>query len=66
MVKLYNIIPATLASVLLLMCIAGAIYGIETKNTGGTVNCVFFGIMAYAFVHVLRKERKAEEGGDDE
>lgn len=66
MVKLYNIIPATLAAVLLLMCIAGAIYGIETKNTGGTMNCVFFGIMAYAFVYVLRKERKAEEGGDDE
>lgn len=66
MVKLYNIIPATLAAVLLLMCIAGAIYGIETKNTGGTVNCVFFGIMAYSFVHVLRKERKSEEGGDDE
>ena len=48
------------------MCIAGAIYGIETKNTGGTANCVFFGIMAYSFVHVLRKERKEEEGGDDE
>jgi len=66
MVKLCNIIPTLLAEVLLLMCIAGAIYGMETRNAAGTANCVFFGIMAYFFVHVLRKERKEEEGGDDE
>lgn len=56
----------TVSLILLLICIAGAVYGIVTKNTAGTGNCVFFGVMAYAFVHVLWKEATAKKGGQDE
>lgn len=55
-----------LSVVLLISCIAGIVYGIVTKNVPGTLNCVCFGAMAYAFVHVLWKEGTAKKGGNNE
>lgn len=56
----------TVSMVMLLMCVAGLIYGIVTKNINGIGNCIFFGVMAYALVHVLWKEGTAKKGGGNE
>ena len=54
----------TISMVMLLMCVAGLIYGIVTKNVSGIGNCIFFGVMAYALVRVLWKEGTAKKEGN--